>query len=267
MGLSKSYYNNLFTIECLNTHVKLRYLKVKPQHFGHLMWSLLTGKRPRCWGRLKAKGEEGGRGWDGWMASPTQWTWIWASLGYDGGQGSLVSCSPWGHKEPDMTDQLNNGHPKMYWESLKAKAFIHQADFGQKHELYSKAWAWFSHQDAQEWMWINQGRDYSKTVSVSFHLDAMQGCFTWTMSKTTKELGYKHYTLFQILLSTRTHSNSETISSPGKKYEAKVLFLTIRYIQICLLAYDLDWTIKDEVPSISVYLSKGAWEIAKTLNF
>ena len=36
-------------------------------------------KRPWCWERLKA-GEEGDdRGWDGWMASPTQWTWVWAS--------------------------------------------------------------------------------------------------------------------------------------------------------------------------------------------
>ena len=36
----------------------------------------LTGKRPWCWERLKA-GEEGDdRGWDGWMASPTQWTWV-----------------------------------------------------------------------------------------------------------------------------------------------------------------------------------------------
>ena len=35
-------------------------------------------KRPWCWDRLKA-GEEGDRGWDGWMASLTQWTWVWAS--------------------------------------------------------------------------------------------------------------------------------------------------------------------------------------------
>ena len=26
------------------------------------------------------------------------------------GQGSLVCCSPWGHTEPDMTEQLNNNH-------------------------------------------------------------------------------------------------------------------------------------------------------------
>ena len=30
------------------------------------------------WERLKA-GEGGGRGWDGWTASPTQWTWVWAN--------------------------------------------------------------------------------------------------------------------------------------------------------------------------------------------
>ena len=36
-------------------------------------------KRPWCWERLKAEGED--RGWDGWIASPTQWTWVWASSG------------------------------------------------------------------------------------------------------------------------------------------------------------------------------------------
>ena len=36
-------------------------------------------KRPWCWQRLKAGGEGDNRGWDGWMASPTQWTWVWAS--------------------------------------------------------------------------------------------------------------------------------------------------------------------------------------------
>ena len=36
-------------------------------------------KRPRCWERLKAGGEGDDRGWDGWMAPPTQWTWVWAN--------------------------------------------------------------------------------------------------------------------------------------------------------------------------------------------
>ena len=41
----------------------------------------LTAKRPWRWKRLKVGGEGGDRGWDGWMASSTQWTWVWASLG------------------------------------------------------------------------------------------------------------------------------------------------------------------------------------------
>ena len=36
-------------------------------------------KRPWCWEWLKASGEEGSRGWDGQMASLTQWTWVWAN--------------------------------------------------------------------------------------------------------------------------------------------------------------------------------------------
>ena len=46
------------------------------------------------------------RGWDGWMASPTRWTWVWASSWIDG-QGALACCSPLGHKELDRTEWLN----------------------------------------------------------------------------------------------------------------------------------------------------------------
>ena len=50
-------------------------------------------KRPWCWGRLKAK-EGDNRGWNGWMASLTRWTWDWATPGVGDGQGSLVCCNP-----------------------------------------------------------------------------------------------------------------------------------------------------------------------------
>ena len=42
---------------------------------------LTPWKRSWCWERLKAGGEGGDRGWDGWMESPTQWTRVWASSG------------------------------------------------------------------------------------------------------------------------------------------------------------------------------------------
>ena len=34
-------------------------------------------KRPQWWARLKAGGKGDDRGWEGWMASPTWWTWVW----------------------------------------------------------------------------------------------------------------------------------------------------------------------------------------------
>ena len=38
-------------------------------------------QRPWCWESLKAGGEGDARGWDGWMASLIQWTWVWANSG------------------------------------------------------------------------------------------------------------------------------------------------------------------------------------------
>ena len=38
-------------------------------------------KRPWYWERLKAGGEGDNRGWNGWVASPTQWTWVWVNSG------------------------------------------------------------------------------------------------------------------------------------------------------------------------------------------
>ena len=45
-------------------------------------WGELTHwKKPWCWERLRAGGEGDDRGWDGWMASPTWWTWVWVDSG------------------------------------------------------------------------------------------------------------------------------------------------------------------------------------------
>ena len=58
---------------------------VRP-HLTHL-------KRHWCWERLRAEGEGEDRGWDGWMASPPQWTWVWVDSGswwWTGRQGVLL---------------------------------------------------------------------------------------------------------------------------------------------------------------------------------
>ena len=56
-------------------------LKLKLQYFGPWCEELIHLKRPWCWERLKAGGEGDDRGWDGWMASPTQWIWVWVNSG------------------------------------------------------------------------------------------------------------------------------------------------------------------------------------------
>ena len=63
-----------YSLEGLMLKLKLQYLATWHNELTH--W-----ERPWCWERLKAGGEGEGRGWDGWMASPTQWTWVCANSG------------------------------------------------------------------------------------------------------------------------------------------------------------------------------------------
>ena len=60
-------------------------------------------KRSWCWEWLRVV-EWDDRGWDGKVASPTQWTWVWITPGAGDGQEGLA-C--WGHKESDTTEWLN----------------------------------------------------------------------------------------------------------------------------------------------------------------
>ena len=62
-------------------------LKLKLQYLATWWEDLTYWKRSWCWGRLKAGGEGDGRGWDGWMASPTWWTWVWADSGREWRRG------------------------------------------------------------------------------------------------------------------------------------------------------------------------------------
>ena len=66
-------------------------------------------KRPWCWERLRAGGEGDDRGWDGWMVSPTWWTWVWVNSGswwWTGRPGMLWSMESqrFGH---DWATELN----------------------------------------------------------------------------------------------------------------------------------------------------------------
>ena len=69
-------------------------LKLKLQHFGHLIRRTDSFEKTLMLGRNEGRGEGDNRGWDGWMASLTWWTWVWVnsgSLWWTGRSGVLQS--------------------------------------------------------------------------------------------------------------------------------------------------------------------------------
>ena len=68
-------------------------------------------KRPWCWERLRMRGKGDNRGWDGWMASSTRWTWVWVDSGswwWTGRPGVLQSMG-WQRVRHDWVTGLNWG--------------------------------------------------------------------------------------------------------------------------------------------------------------
>ena len=62
----------------LNIHLKVWCWSWNSNTLATWCEELTHSKRPWCWKRLNAGGEGDDRGWGGWMATPTQWTWVWA---------------------------------------------------------------------------------------------------------------------------------------------------------------------------------------------
>ena len=80
-------------------------------------------KRPWCWERFKAGGERVDRGWDGWMASPTQWTWVWVNSGNWWGTGrpgvlQFMGLQRVGH---DWATELNWTEIMYVWKLIKER--------------------------------------------------------------------------------------------------------------------------------------------------
>ena len=84
-------------------------LKLKLQYFGHLMQRTDSFAKTLMLGKIEGGREGDDRGWDGWMASPTRWTWVQASSGswwWTGKPGVLqpMGLQTVGH---DWTTELN----------------------------------------------------------------------------------------------------------------------------------------------------------------
>ena len=91
----------------INPEYSLEGLMLKLQYFGHLMQRANSLEKTLMLGKIEDKRRRSGRGWDGWMASPTHWNWIWANS-ESGDQRSLACCSSWGGKESSDWTPTNN---------------------------------------------------------------------------------------------------------------------------------------------------------------
>ena len=94
-----------------------------PDTNSQLIWK--DSDAGRHWGQEEKGTTEG---WDGWMASLTRWTWVWASSGswwWTGKPGVLQSM---GHKESDMTEWLNwtehKGNTQKYMSTKQLEAEV-----------------------------------------------------------------------------------------------------------------------------------------------
>ena len=94
-----------------------------------ILWpckELTHWKRPWCWEWLGAGREEDDRGWDGWMASPTRWTWVWVNTGnwwWTGRPGTLrfMSQRVWTDwaTELNWTECFTTGGHRVMWNSTE----------------------------------------------------------------------------------------------------------------------------------------------------
>ena len=72
-------------------------------------------KIPWCWGRLKAGGEGDDRGRDGWMASLTQWTWVWVSSG-----------RWWRTRRPGVLQSMGSRRVRLDWAAEQQQTSVNE---------------------------------------------------------------------------------------------------------------------------------------------
>ena len=87
-------------------------------------WLFWKESSPWCWGRLRAGGQGDNRGWDGWMASPTQWTWVWVNSG-----------SWWWTGRPDVLQFMGSQRVRHDWATELNWTFTSGK---------SRHWPWYS---------------------------------------------------------------------------------------------------------------------------
>ena len=129
--------SNQSILKELNPEYSLEGLMLKLQYFGHLMWRADSLEKTLMLGKIEGKTEWGDKGWMvGW------YHWLSGhefeqTQGDNEGQGGLVCCSSWGHRESDMTLWLNN-NKKRYAHEQGEKSGVVKSET--KTSRQSEAW-------------------------------------------------------------------------------------------------------------------------------
>ena len=138
-----------------------RYQSVLNIHWKDWCWSwnsntlatscqeLIHWRRSWCWERLKARGEGDDRGRDGWMASPTQWAWVWVNprswwwTGRPGMLQSMGSQRVGHHWATELTDCLAKPNSVVFFSPLPNVLLSNLPPSVQESSSQSSIYSWW----------------------------------------------------------------------------------------------------------------------------
>ena len=104
LGLQGDQINPSWRKSVLNIHWKDWWWSWSSNTLAIWCEELTHLKRPWCWEKLKAGGEEDDRRWNGWMESSTRWPWVWASSG-----------SWWWTEKPGVLQSMGSQRVRHNW--------------------------------------------------------------------------------------------------------------------------------------------------------
>ena len=160
-------------------------LKLKLQYFGHLMQRADSFEKTLMLERLRAGGEGDDRGWDGWMASLTQWTWVWVN-----------SESWWWTGRPGMLQFMGSQRVGHDWVTELSKEISYKMIC----ENGKISWSWVT-EIAEVWKTVMNFVSFHQHVQNHHHYYFLQSSenlslIVWDMCLHSEVLGFVMLTLW-----------------------------------------------------------------------
>ena len=106
-------------------------MKLKCQYFGHLMWRSDLLEKTLMLGNIEGRRIRVDRWGDGWMTSPTQWTWVWVNPG-----------SWWATERPGVLQSMGSQRGGCDWVTEKQTKKLSEVGASLLLHVYSKKPQW-----------------------------------------------------------------------------------------------------------------------------